>query len=113
MAFTKAQAAWNSGMDDKEAEARGFKRDFIAFREKYGCACIPLSDVLRRRPPTEKELNTLVGQGKMTYGQWKGITGPGQQLREMVKQIRAEREMAKQTRKPVTDIVCGGGPCPT
>jgi hypothetical protein len=44
--FTKAQAAWNSGMSDEEAKSLGFEKEFDALRDKYGCACIPLRDLL-------------------------------------------------------------------
>jgi hypothetical protein len=44
----------------------------------------------RQRPPrvpTQQELDTPVGglYGGRTYGEWAGITGPGKQLREMLK----------------------------
>ena len=39
------------------------------------------------RVPTQQELDTHVGPlvGGRTYGEWKGITGPGKVLRELLK----------------------------
>ena len=47
--WTEAQKAWNSGMDETEAEQKGFGNDFKQFKEKYGCSCIPLQDILGPR----------------------------------------------------------------
>ena len=88
--FTKAQAAWNSGMSDEKAKAEGFEQEFIALEKKYGCASIPLCDLPTKREPTEAELKCEVSRG-VTYGDWKGITGPGKQLREMCAQPKQKQ----------------------
>ena len=58
----------------------------------FGCGSLPHSYLLGYRPvvsqvPTQQELNTHVGPmaGGGTYGEWKGITGPGKSLRELLK----------------------------
>lgn len=52
-----------------------------------GCACIGTDK--KPKDPTPAELSQLV-QGGMTYGDWKGITGPGAMLRA----ILADRKSA-------------------
>ena len=49
----------------------------------------------------QEELNQLV-QGNMTYGDWKGITGPGAQLREMLKN---RPEVERPPEPPKTDML--------
>jgi len=58
----------------------------------FGCGSLPHSYLLGHRPrpprvPTQQELDTHVGPmaGGRTYGEWAGITGPGKQLRELLK----------------------------
>ena len=68
------------------AEWRKMKRCF-------GCGSLPSLYLLlghrprAPRPPSQLELDTPVGDmpGGRTYGEWKGLTGPGKQLRELLK----------------------------
>lgn len=61
-------------------------------RQLFGHSSLPLSYLHGCRPrpaqpPTQQELDTPVGNmpGGRTYGDWKGITGPGKRLRELLK----------------------------
>lgn len=77
------------GMTDKAkaiAEWRKMKRLF-------GCGSARLDYVNGRRyfppkPPSEAELNAPISNmfGGQTYGEWKGLTGPGKQLKELCAQ---------------------------
>lgn len=73
--------AWNSGMTPEEANifcGENMEKPFKIFTDKYGCQCIPIQKMFKRLftdPVLSKE-----------YSDWKGITGPGAQLREAIKQ---------------------------
>ena len=95
--FTKAQA---SGMDKAEAEQKGFGEDFKAFKKKYGGRCIPISDQFGYRPShnSEAELNAPTGMFG-TYGDWKGITGPG----AVMKNILNNKVLTIASRKAISE----------
>ncbi len=93
--------AWNSGMTLSKAakymrnfgfanvdlwisEWRIMKKKFrhasLSWEYLYGYPEKPS----RLHVPSERELASIVGPGGMTYGDWKGITGPGKQLRDIL-----------------------------
>lgn len=62
----------------------------------FGCGSLPHSYLLGYRyrapePPSQQELDAPISNiaGGLTYGEWAGITGPGKQLREMLKADKA------------------------
>ena len=90
------ERAWNAGMTLSQAnrfmESKGCADKQLLIRRwrelklSYGCACICSEKVA---DPAPAELSQLVQRG-MTYGEWKGITGPGAMLRS----ILADRKSA-------------------
>ena len=89
---SEAQKLWNSGASKEEFAAVGLSAEHDKLKERYGCASIPVRDLLQGRRKTQKETDAMnnigVGQGKMTYGDWKGTTGSGKQLKDMIAQER-------------------------
>jgi len=78
--------AWNNGLILSKAakrlsgiETRKLITVWRELKRKYGCSCVSKPS----REPTERELQQDVGG--TTYGDWKGLTGPGKKLRETLK----------------------------
>jgi len=85
----KAILAWNSGMTVEDAEKR-FKTDlshfFKDFEKRYGCKSIPISDMHEGGRFRTKTLTP-------EYMNWKGLTGSGARLREIIKQANSCSEL--------------------
>ena len=91
---------WNAGLTlsetHKRMNERGFEHDvqelirgWRARKKEFGCACVVRH---KPRPISDAEASQLVGPrmyGDGTYGDWKGITGPGKQLRDLLAAERA------------------------
>ena len=77
-------------------------REWREMRKLFGCASLPwtylhgLTATVRSRAfegPSAQELNAPTGSilaGGRTYGEWKGITGPGKQLRDILRAKKSE-----------------------
>ena len=78
--------AWNNGLTLSQAakrltgiETKALIAVWRELKRKHGCSCISKPS----REPTERELQQDVGG--MTYGDWKGTTGPGKLPRDTIK----------------------------
>lgn len=90
----KLDNAWNAGLYLREVpkfmarfgftDVQAMIAGWRARKKEFGCKCIVRG---KPRPHTESELATYVTIGMFgsTYGNWLGVTGPGKQLREMLK----------------------------
>jgi hypothetical protein len=103
----KIRGCWNAGDTLSEAfqslhKRFGFENKRVLINEwkklkkKWGCKSIPVPFLIEVEPNlrrwnslTESKLNADVGGG-MTYGAWKGITGPGKLLKDILEQEKTE-----------------------
>lgn len=99
----KIRRCWNCGLRLKEAykrlnERHGFTdkamlvKEWRLMKKNFGSGCVPIwyftSDKKPVRKVSQKELDAVIDGSGTTYGQWKGITGPGKQLREAIAACR-------------------------
>lgn len=88
---TKARLAHNAGIYLHECEGWEVDRSRIAELEaKYGDSTCPVPNGFRPASTEDKmRANAaIVGLGGMTYGEWKGETGPGAKVREIARALK-------------------------
>lgn len=85
---------WNAGAEESAFIAAGLQQEYSDLEKRYGCASIPAGDLYRSRwGRTQEEIDKENAGyvGGMTYGDWKGETGPGKMLRDIVARERAKQ----------------------
>lgn len=91
---------WNNGLTLSQAWKRmQIKRpgaslqtliaEWRRLKRLFGCKSLPLPYLYGYipKPPIAQELSAVVGKlsGGHTYGDWRGVTGPGKRLREILR----------------------------
>lgn len=92
----KAELFYQMGYKESECDKLGVSADLVrALEEKYKGGSIPLRELSRFGPRKvePKENEQLIGQGTMTYGDWKGVTGPGAQFKEILAAQKKSKSM--------------------
>ena len=83
----RAKIAYNMGIWEHECESWGVDKAILSSIEsKYQGAHCPLNEGFRPKSDEDKQRENaaIVGLGGMTYGQWKGETGAGLQLKQIL-----------------------------
>jgi hypothetical protein len=100
----RIRLCWQNGLTLSQAAKRlknrwGFEnipmliKEWREMKRRFGCCSLPLGylngwNKPRRSPEQDAEIlnqAVTIPMFGTTYGNWKGITGPGKQLREMLR----------------------------
>ena len=87
----KVMNAWNAGLTKDEMVSKVGSEAAALYDEleqKYGCACIPIHILHDFTPTPDTDPDLLA---------WRGITGPGKLLRDLIKDLNTNNNKETKT----------------